>query len=563
MNPPVATQATIAYDPAEPSRPAPQNLQVRLAQGASAPSDIQALLRFRLRVAATLTAIVYLSFVHGWVSNGAYRFSEFSFANWLDLFLVHGTLAAELLASAVLWSPLVLSLPRLRFIEEVVLAFPVFQIAWYDIEPPFNRNLFEVSFSSAHGYEDAARVRVFPWFVVIIAYGVLIPNTWRRSAVVLSSVAVLALGIQAAAATWHGQIGQQKVQGYLIDMAVWLVFATAVAVFNAYRIDVLRADSSTARKLGQYLLREKLGSGGMGEVYRAEHALLRRPCAVKLVRPDRAADPATLARFEREVQATAALAHPHIVRIHDYGRADDGTFYCVMELLPGATLDALVARHGPLPPARAVFLLRQLCSALAEAHAIGLIHRDVKPGNVIVRDAGRQADAATLLDFGLVLDRIAGDEKLTREGAVAGTPAFMAPEHAAGDPVDARADVYAVGAVGYFLLSGRPPFAAGSAMRTIAAVLTEAPKPLDGAPAELAAVIARCLAKSPADRFPSADELDAALARGAGDSWSHQHAADWWKERRTNRPRSGPENGTHTPPDGQAGPTGTFAPGPA
>jgi serine/threonine-protein kinase len=294
-------------------------------------------------------------------------------------------------------------------------------------------------------------------------------------------------------------------------LAVWTSAGAAGAVYCSYRIETLRRDASEARKVGQYVLRERLGAGGMGEVYRAEHALLRRPCAVKLIRPDRAGDPAVLARFEREVQATAALAHPHIVRIYDYGRADDGTFYCVMEYLPGLTLDALVRRDGPLEPGRVVFLLRQLCSALGEAHAAGLTHRDVKPGNVIVRDGGRQADFATLLDFGLVLDRGTQDE-LTSLGVVAGTPAFMAPEQAAGGAVDHRADVFAVGAVGCFLLTGRPPFATGSVARTLAAVRTEPPPALVGMPPDLAAVVMRCLAKAPADRYDSADALDAALA---------------------------------------------------
>jgi serine/threonine protein kinase len=244
-----------------------------------------------------------------------------------------------------------------------------------------------------------------------------------------------------------------------------------------------------------------------------------------LIRPDRAGDPAALARFEREVQATAALAHPHIVRIFDYGRAEDGTFYCVMEYLPGVTLDESVRKHGPLPPGRVVSLLRQLCSALAEAHSRGLTHRDVKPGNVIVCDSGRQIDFATLLDFGLVVDRGSQDDKLTAVGMVAGTPAFMAPEQAGGEPVDHRADIYAVGAVGYFLLAGRPPFATRAALRTIAAVLTEPPAPLPEAPPALAAVVMRCLAKHPADRYESADALDAALAECGCEGWSPQREA--------------------------------------
>src|SRR5262249_52007665 len=157
-----------------------------------------------------------------------------------------------------------------------------------------------------------------------------------------------------------------------------------------------------ARKLGQYVLRQRLGSGGMGEVYLAEHVLLRRPCAVKLIRPDRTTDSNSLLRFEREVQATATLNHPNTVQIFDYGHAEDGTFYYAMEYLPGLNLEELVKRHGPLPPERALHLLRQVCGALHEAHAGGLIHRDIKPSNIITCERGGLHDVAKLLDFGLV-----------------------------------------------------------------------------------------------------------------------------------------------------------------
>ena len=186
----------------------------------------------------------------------------------------------------------------------------------------------------------------------------------------------------------------------------------------------------------------------MGEVYLAEHVLLRRPCALKLIRPERAGDPKNLRRFEREVQATATLTHPNTVQVYDYGHTDDGTFYYVMEYLPGLTLEELVKRHGPLPPARAIHFLRQVCGALEEAHAVGLIHRDIKPGNVIVCERGGVHDVAKLLDFGLVLSPVseADGEKLTQDGAIAGTPAYMSPEQAGGqDDVDARSDIYSLG----------------------------------------------------------------------------------------------------------------------
>jgi serine/threonine-protein kinase len=279
----------------------------------------------------------------------------------------------------------------------------------------------------------------------------------------------------------------------------------------------------------------------MGEVYLAEHALLRRPCAVKLIRPERAGDPSTLRRFEREVQAMATLTHPNTVEVFDYGHADDGTFYYVMEYLPGLNLEELAGRHGPLPPGRVVHLLRQACGALREAHAVGLIHRDIKPGNLLVCKRGGRHDVIKLLDFGLVrapgLER--GGPPLTQEGVIAGTPAYMSPEQAAGQAhLDGRSDIYSLGAVAYFLLTGRPPFVRPTAAQTLAAHLGE---PVESpsrcrpeAPEDLSAVVLRCLEKDPARRFPDAESLERGLASCAcAGQWSWEHAAESQRGRPT------------------------------
>jgi serine/threonine-protein kinase len=211
------------------------------------------------------------------------------------------------------------------------------------------------------------------------------------------------------------------------------------------------------------------------------------------------------------------------VEIYDYGHAEDGTFYYAMEYLPGLSLDQLVERHGPLPPARAIHLLRQVCGALQEAHAIGLIHRDIKPGNLLVCERGGIQDVVKLLDFGLVLASAeaghkVADTKLTREGAIAGSPAYMSPEQAAGKAdLEGRSDLYSLGAVAYFLLTGRPPFVRDTAMLALAAHMVEPVEPLErhrpGLPADLQAVVLRCLAKDPTERFPDAASLEQALAR--------------------------------------------------
>jgi serine/threonine-protein kinase len=211
------------------------------------------------------------------------------------------------------------------------------------------------------------------------------------------------------------------------------------------------------------------------------------------------------------------LSHVNTVRVFDYGQADDGSFYLVMEYLEGPTLEQLVGEAGPLTPSRVVYLLRQVCGALAEAHGAGLVHRDLKPSNVIVATLGGQRDVAKLLDFGLVQNlSTVTDERLTRTGMVLGTPAYMSPEQAAGDStVDARGDLYSLGAVAFFALTGRPPFPGKTIGQLLAAHRYEPPPPVTDlrpdVPADLAAVIARCLAKESTARFQSAADLDRAF----------------------------------------------------
>jgi serine/threonine-protein kinase len=376
-----------------------------------------------------------------------------------------------------------------------------------------------------------------PWVFLIMAYGTFIPNTWQRCAALVGIMAVIPFVLNAASRLPSGGVDSRQLLDFFIVMGIWLALALAIAVYGSYRIELLRQEAFEARRLGQYQLGRRLGAGGMGEVYLAEHVLLRRPCAIKLIRPERAGDPKHLLRFEREVRTTATLTHANTVQVFDYGHAEDGTFYYVMEYLPGLTLGELVKQHGPLPPGRAIHLLRQLCGALGEAHAVGLIHRDIKPGNVIVCQRGGVDDTAKLLDFGLVLRPAGGpdDEHLTQEGAVPGTPAYMSPEQAGGqENVDARSDLYSVGALAYFLLTGRPPFAGRSPAKVLAAHLYETPAPLTqhrpDVPGDLQAVVMRCLAKEPVERYVDAESLEAALAscHTAG-AWSAKEAARWWR----------------------------------
>jgi serine/threonine-protein kinase len=319
--------------------------------------------------------------------------------------------------------------------------------------------------------------------------------------------------------------------------AMTLTILAVGATFGVRAISRLRRQVAEARQLGQYRLCQRIGVGGMGEVYLAEHQLLKRPCALKLIRPDSMADPRALVRFEREVRLTAALSHPNTVEVYDYGRAEDGTYYYVMEYLPGLSRAELVERHGPLPPARAVYVLRQVCGALREAHAAGLIHRDIKPSNIFVSRRGGMDDVAKLLDFGLALPTArTRAPQLSGEGQVLGTPLFMSPEQATGGgELDGRSDIYSLGAVAYYLVTGRPPFDGEDGIGLLIAHARDPVVPPsllhDNLPHDLERVVMRCLAKDAADRFPDVEGLERALGECACmGEWDQDRASRWWRD---------------------------------
>ncbi len=309
-------------------------------------------------------------------------------------------------------------------------------------------------------------------------------------------------------------------------------------LFIARQQRALQKATLAARHLGQYTLEEKLGAGGMGTVYRASHAMLRRPTAVKLLDVDKISGEA-VARFEREVQMTSALTHPNTVAVFDYGRTPDGIFYYAMEYLEGQNLDDLVKRFGPLSEARVVYILEQICGSLAEAHAAGMVHRDVKPANIFLTRRGGLHDFVKVLDFGLVKS-VAGAEQahLTNPNAVTGTPLYLSPEAVRKpDEVDARTDVYALGAVGYYLLTGSPVFTGESVMEICLKHTNAAPEPPSArlgrqVSAHLETLLLRCLAKAPADRPGDAaalhGELETCVVEG---TWTAKDASVWWAGR--------------------------------
>jgi hypothetical protein len=322
-----------------------------------------------------------------------------------------------------------------------------------------------------------------------------------------------------------------------------LLMASAVGIFFAMlymakQQQALRRATLAAKQLGQYELLEKLGSGGMGTVYKARHAMLRRPTAVKLLEPDKMSASA-VARFEREVQLTGALTHPNTVAVFDYGRTPDGVFYYAMECLEGMNLEELVNQHGPLPEARAVYLLQQVCGSLAEAHSSRLVHRDVKPANIFLTQRGGLYDFVKVLDFGLVKAMGQGDQlHVTQANTVMGTPLYLSPE-AVADPntVDVRADVYAVGAVAYFLLTGSPIFDAANVVEICWKHKHETPQRPSVRSGRaispgLESLIMQCLAKTPAERSKDAGELLRELdAVAVGGRWNRSDAEAWWTAR--------------------------------
>jgi eukaryotic-like serine/threonine-protein kinase len=334
---------------------------------------------------------------------------------------------------------------------------------------------------------------------------------------------------------------------YILRTAFWTLMAllvlSAVGIFIAMLFiarqqRALQKATLAAKQLGQYTLEEKLGAGGMGTVYKARHAMLRRPTAIKLLQTEKMSD-AAVTRFEREVQLTSALTHPNTVAVFDYGRTPDGIFYYAMEYLDGMNLDDLIRHLGPLPEARMVFILRQVCGSLSEAHAAGLVHRDIKPANIFLTRRGGLCDFVKVLDFGLVKALANRDQaNLTNPNNVMGTPLYLSPEAVnQPDAVDARSDVYAVGAVGYFMLTGTPPFDGTTVMEICMKHVKETPQSPSArtgktfSPA-LEALLLRCLAKAPSERPNDAADLLCLLESCTVESkWSLSDAARWWKER--------------------------------
>ncbi len=502
------------------------------------------LLQTRLRFAALALGIGFTGFC-GWswlhkITGGV--------SGILDLpeLLFESFLTCALLGMAwwLGWVPKA-SQACLRWCELVVFGLPAIFFAILQ----YKELLFIVA-----NFAVVPHMPISSWLTLIYAYAIFMPHSWRHVLWVVTSIAAMPIIATFVCMLFHADTRSSIMfdPSSTVEMVLVLSLSVFTSVWSVIMVTHLQRKADQAKELGRYRLKEKLGSGGMGDVYLAEHRLMKRPCAIKVIRPDKSGDPRAIARFEREVRATAKLRHWNSVSIYDYGRTRDGKFFYVMEYLTGLSLQELVKRRGPLSPARAVYLLKQICRALVEAHGIPLVHRDIKPANVMVTELGGQYDMAKLLDFGLAKPASGDTEsqelsELTLAGSLTGSPLYISPEQAMGDVgPDHRSDIYGVGGIAYYMLTGQPPFPSGPTLKILMAHVHEVPLPpsvkraqvIPTAPTRpnahvsqgLDDVILRCLAKSPKDRFQSVRDILRALEELPENSgWDNDCAERWWK----------------------------------
>jgi serine/threonine-protein kinase len=441
-------------------------------------------------------------------------------------------IGSALLVALVIRNPR-LPLPAAMNVGLVFEVFSSYAIAAAEFADP-------VTLETQRGFLGLSWVSVW-----VLFFTVVVPTRPRRALLAalasVSSVSVV-IGLMIASGSTSFRIGPDP---FFFGLVFPYLVVVGMAYIGARVVYQLGTEVKRVRELGSYHLEEKLGEGGMGEVWQARHRMLARPAAIKLMRPsfreneENGIREEAVHRFEREAQVIARLRSPHTVNLFDFGIAGDGSFYYVMELLEGLDADLLVRRFGPVPPARAIHLLRQLCHSLSEAHSCGLVHRDIKPANIFLCRYGEEFDFVKVLDFGIV-GTIPGEGNpgwvRTREDAIRGTPAFVAPEQATGGKVDGRADIYSIGCVAYWLLTGQFVFTSENPAGLIFQHSEKPPVPPServnqAIPAVLEAIVLCCLAKNPEDRPQSARELSDRLAQVEGaDEWTQERARLWWTE---------------------------------
>jgi eukaryotic-like serine/threonine-protein kinase len=498
------------------------------------PTDLLRQSAARLRVLALLYAFIFFM-------AGIFPALLFDRAHFLGSFVQWGPGAIGILLGLVVAR--VIPSPRLSLPAAMNLGL-LFQIA-------SSYAIAGAEFGDPQGLEIHQGYLGLSWVAVwVLLFTVVVPTSPRRALLAalasVSSVPVI-IGLMMA---FGGTSLRLDPAQFFFGLVFPYLLVVGMAYVGARVVYQLGTEVKRARELGSYQLEEKLGEGGMGEVWRARHRMLARPAAIKLIRPSSGSDGRSgvsaeaVRRFEREAQVIARLRSPHTVELFDFGLAADGTFYYVMELLDGLDAHALLRRFGPLPPERVIYLLRQVCHSLSEAQSCGLVHRDIKPANIFLCRYGEEHDFVKVLDFGIVrrLQDGACADVHTRENAVHGTPAFIAPEQAMSAEVDARADIYATGCVAYWLLTGQLVFTADNAMGLLLQHANTAPTPPSARtdrpiPPALDQLVLSCLAKDPTQRPQSARELSRRLAQLEGaHPWTEDRAREWWVTHRPGTP---------------------------
>lgn len=381
--------------------------------------------------------------------------------------------------------------------------------------------------------------RVFAGIMVlVVARAALVPSHWARAASAAGGCALMWPVVLGVAAAYVPEVRAQWASPHAVGEFVYgmlfILGALALCSAGSHLLWVARRQVHEARRLGNYRLKMRIGSGGNGDVWVARQEALGRDVALKVLRDRADLNEENIRRFEREARAAASLTHPNTIRIFEFGATEDGVLFIAMELLDGLDLGALVEIAGPLPPARAVKLVRQACASLAEAHVAGIVHRDIKPENLFVTHVGDEYDFVKLLDFGVARVTEGDQPSLTETGIMFGTPAYMSPEVCSGEKASTRSDIYSLGAVLYFMLTGTPLFPDRTFAETVMSHISKTPetpsrrlgRPL---PERLDMAVMRCLEKKRENRFRSARELDEALAaiEGLGE-WTAEDARSWW-----------------------------------
>ncbi len=456
---------------------------------------------------------------------------------------------ARFLGSFLQWGPSVLGIGVALLLAAVIrsprLPLPTAMNLGLAFEIVSSYAIAAAEFADPMGLEMHRGMLGLSWVAVwVVLFTVVLPTAPRRALLAaLASVSSVPVTIGLVIASGATSSRLEPAQ-FFFGLVFPYLLVVGMAYVGARVVYYLGAEVKRARELGSYRLEEKPGEGGMGEVWRARHRMLARPAAIKLIRPSFGRDgrgavsEEAVRRFEREAQVIARLRSPHTVELFDFGVAADGAFYYVMELLDGLDADSLVRRFGPTPPERAIYLLRQVCHSLSEAQSCGLVHRDIKPANIFVCRYGEEYDFVKVLDFGIVRavhDAADTSSVHTRENAVQGTPAFIAPEQAMGTDLDGRADIYATGCLAYWLLTGQFVFTAETPMGLLVQHAQALPAPPSARtdqpiPPALDDIVLCCLAKDPVQRPQSARELSLRLAEVEGASaWTQERAQEWWR----------------------------------